>query len=253
MFGMTRLTPWGLVHHVPEFINRTKRYNKKEDTEVTAGFSLSIDEFYGNAAAANESTRAKKKRSFTLIPWFFSRKSIENNTFTSHDRNESFMRKMVAKKTIVDDDDVDKMPMETLNEMDTQGSERRLLNDKKRTSGESDMSDISITDKRQNTNIPIASPLSQPYGSSSASLPPPMLPPHYVTPPFNGNAADLDMLLRREQERSSNLEARSTELSNRVEELEVILSEYFINTAYLDQLRSRKKAKLIPDSDKDSA
>jgi hypothetical protein len=241
MFGMTRLTPWGLVHHVPEFLNRKKR--NKKDTEATAGFSPSTDD------VAAETPKVAKKRSFSLVPWFFSSKSIENNTFTSHDRNESFMRKMVAKNTKAANDN--QMPMEILNKTETETSERGLLNaiDTKGTSnGSDDAGDAFITDERQYANI--GSPLPQSYQSSSS---PPILPPHYATP-FNGptDLNTLSAMLAREQARSTNLESRSMELSNRVEELEVILSEYFINTVYLDQLRSRKKAKLIPASDKDS-
>lgn len=215
-----------------------------KEKEASSSSSPSIDPLDSNPT--EDQTKPKKKRGYTLIPWFFSRKLIENDTFTSHDQNESFMHKMVT--TAVDDNVVDKIPMETMNNPETPVSERGLLDpvDTKRTSNGSDMSEYSSPYEKQHINTTGESSL-QPYPSSSASSAPPMLPSHYVSLSDN-NPADLNTIsdmLHREKERSSNLEARSIQLSDRVEELEVILSEYFINVGYLDQLRSRKKAKLI--------
>lgn len=42
------------------------------------------------------------------------------------------------------------------------------------------------------------------------------------------------------------LKKETIKLSNRMREMEFILSEYFIDTKYLDQLHSRKKLALSP-------
>jgi hypothetical protein len=236
MFGMTRLTPWGLVHHVPEFINRKKR--DKKDVETTSRFNPSTDEI-----VAEKSMVAKKN--FSLIPWFISDKSIKNSAFTSHDRNRSFMRKIIAKRTKTAKDNANQIPTETQSRIESQAPKEDLLDtvDSKRLSSGSDDggSGISIIEEKQ--YVSIGSPLPQPYEPSSTAMSLPSLPLHYTTPSDDRTTDILNTL--------SAILAREQARSDHIEELEIMLSEYFINTGYLDQLRSRKKTKLTSTSDKD--
>ncbi|KAL9539164.1 hypothetical protein MBANPS3_010426 [Mucor bainieri] len=259
LFGMTRLTPWGLVHHIPVFIS--KRKNHVKDGLYVEEEGIYVQNNSNNTISAGQSRQdennsskvvPKKNRLSTtvLIPWFFRSRIRGDKTYTTQGRNDTFMRHMITRKE-QEKDDKEIHQLETLNvgKGHVQDSpELRLLNTKDRQRNSLSSSNSSNSMNEQYVHTP-------------ANASPPILPPHYTMPTMPGAGAsssrqynndqssyfdNMSSLLRLEQERSNVLEARSTELSNRVEELEVILSEYFINTDYLDQLRARKNSKLVP-------
>ncbi|KAK4515817.1 uncharacterized protein ATC70_010772 [Mucor velutinosus] len=254
LFGMTRLTPWGLVHHIPVFISNRKNHVKDgmyaEEEGVYAHNS-------NNATTGqpmqheNDSKAVQKKNRLSttvLIPWFFRSRLRGDKTYTTQGRNDTFMRHMITRKE-QEKDDKENHQMESLNvgKSHVQDSpELRLLDTKDRQRNSLSSSNSSNS-------------LNEQYVHTPANPSPPILSPHYTMPMMPGDGSSssrqyndqshlesISSLLRLEQERSVKLEERSTELSNRVEELEVILSEYFINTDYLDQLRARKNSKLVP-------
>ncbi|CAO3625896.1 unnamed protein product [Mucor fragilis] len=254
LFGMTRLTPWGLVHHIPVFISNRKNHTKDgiyvEEQGVYAQNNSNSAVKQPTQQEDDSKVVHKKNRLSTtvLIPWFFRSRIRGDKTYTIQGRNDTFMRHMITRKE-QEKDDKEIHQLETLNVAKSRvydSPELRLLNTKDRQRNSLSSSNSSNS-------------LNEQYVHTPANPSPPILPPHYTMPMMSGDGpsssrhyndqSHLDSifnLLRMEQERSSVLEQRSTELSNRVEELEVILSEYFINTDYLDQLRARKNSKLVP-------
>ncbi|KAI7895870.1 uncharacterized protein EV154DRAFT_412559 [Mucor mucedo] len=202
LFGMTRLTPWGLVHHIPVFISKHRNHdmmNKKFIQE---------EGMYQQDQDTHTSKSDAKKKGFStsvLIPWFFRSSKLRNSndSFTSADVKEAIMTQMI-------------------NEDDKQ------------------YNDIPLSPLPRHGTAEIM------YQSPQLPLQPPALPPHYNTASGSTSRSDdatqvnQGALLQKQQ--ANPWEERTTELSNRVEELEIILSEYFINTAYLDQLRARKSS-----------
>lgn len=266
LFGMTRLTPWGLVHHIPVFISKRKNHVKDEMYIEEAGYDQTNNNTHSGQPIQSEDNNSKnmpkksKLSSTILVPWFFRSRIKGDKTYTTNGRNDTFMRHMIARKELGDEKEVHQL--ETLktenhaNQPSMYSPELRLLNSKDRQRNSLSSSNSSNSLNEQYVSTPI----------SQAANSPPVLPPHYTMPMagnndssssrHNNNNSSLDNisnLLRLEQERSSVLEVRSTELSNRVEELEVILSEYFINTDYLDQLRARRNSKLVPASDRNNS
>lgn len=203
---MTRLTPWGLVHHIPVFFSKHRHsdLNNSDDEEsINSGTSSEI-----------KAKKAKKKLSTTiLIPWFFrSRIRGAEKTYTPNDIKESIMTNMIARSQLEEQKG-------NLNRVDT--SELQLLN----------------SSKSPSTPPP-------PTGNVYYRAPAPPLPPHYTTGSSSGSTVSEDIVSIPINDNTATQQAtsdeRTVELSNRVEELEIILSEYFINTAYLDQLRNRQ-------------
>ncbi|KAG1087894.1 hypothetical protein G6F42_020455 [Rhizopus arrhizus] len=256
LFGMTRLTPWGLVHHIPVFISKRKNHVKDGMyVEEEGVYAQNNNITPGQPVRQEDDSKVvhKKNRLSTtvLIPWFFRSRTRGDKTYTTQGRNDTFMRHMITRKE-QEKGEKEVHQLETLNVGKSHihdSPELRLLNtkDRQRNSLSSSNSSNSLTEQ---------------YVHTPANPSPPILPPHYTLPMMSGggssssrqynDAPNLEIisnLLRLEQERSNVLEERSTELSNRVEELEVILSEYFINTDYLDQLRARKNSKLVPATD----
>ncbi|CAO3634990.1 unnamed protein product [Mucor hiemalis] len=210
LFGMTRLTPWGLVHHIPVFFSRHRHadLNNSDDEEsINSGTSSEI-----------KAKKAKKKISSTiLIPWFFrSRIRGAEKTYTPNDIKESIMTNMIVRSQLEEQKG-------NLNRVDT--SELQLLN----------------SSKSPSTPPP-------PTGNVYYRAPAPPLPPHYTTGSSSGSTVSEEIVSIPLNDNTATQQAasdeRTVELSNRVEELEIILSEYFINTAYLDQLRNRQNGGL---------
>lgn len=247
---MTRLTPWGLVHHIPVFISRHRNHdlmNKKFIQEE--GMYHNNQDINNNNNNNNNNDNDSKKKGFStsvLIPWFFrSKLRHSSDSFTSADVKEAIMTKMIVRNATLSPDQ-----MQKLTRVDS--TELHLLDTDKRTS--SGTQGEQPTDYKQYNDIPL-SPL--PHNGTTEimyqapQLPPqpPMLPPHYnMASGSTSRNDDLNQVnpttgaLLQEQNNAAQWEAKTTELSNRVEELEIILSEYFINTAYLDQLRARKSS-----------
>jgi hypothetical protein len=266
LFGMTRLTPWGLVHHIPVFISKRKNHVKDGMYIEESGYDQTNNNTHSGQPIQSEDNNSKaapnksKLSSTILVPWFFRSRIRGDKTYTTNGKNDTFMRNMITRKEL-EGDKKEAHQLETLktgnhaNDTSMYSPELRLLNSKDRRKNSLSSSNSSNSLNEQYVSTPI------PQAANS----PPVLPPHY-TMPMAGNSGsssshhynnlssldNISNLLRFEQERSSALEVRSTELSNRVEELEVILSEYFINTDYLDQLRARRNSKLIPASDRNN-
>lgn len=267
LFGMTRLTPWGLVHHIPVFISNRKNHAKDGMYIEEGGYDQTNNNAHPGQSIQSEDNDNKvvpnksKLSSTVLVPWFFRSRVRGDKTYTTNGRNDTFMRHMITRKEL-EGDEKEVHQLETLkagnhaNKPSMYSPELRLLNskDRRKNSLTSSNSSNSLNEQYVSTPTPQAANL------------PPVLPPHYTMPMVenggsssshyynnNSNIDNISNLLRLEQERSSVLEVRSTELSNRVEELEVILSEYFINTNYLDQLRARRNSKLVPASDRNNS
>lgn len=244
---MTRLTPWGLVHHIPVFISRHRKHDMMNKKFIQEENMYQQNEGPNRRAQDPNNTKKKGFSTSVLIPWFFrSSPGSRDKSFTPADVKEAIMTKMIARNATLSPDQ-----MQKLTRVDS--TELCLLDTDKRTSSGT-QAGHSFYDKQFN-DVPLL-PLSHSgtteimYQSPQLSPLPPALPPHYNTGSSSrsssrGNGAQLnnDGLLQ-DQGKANQLEARTTELSNRVEELEIILSEYFINTAYLDELRARKNIML---------
>ncbi|KAI8085952.1 uncharacterized protein B0P05DRAFT_534348 [Gilbertella persicaria] len=246
LFGMSRLTPWGLAHHIPAYVSR-KKHHVDDD--------LYIDErnihYHNNSSKTacpreeqledgNQKSQVNRKDSTILVPWFFRASLNGNKTFTAKNNDDSFIRKMVDHQK----DEGYKEDAHQLNELVQTtkiDSKVPLSSPELYLLDSNDKADISSHPSlMENTNMSPRTLLghteSDHLGSSS-----------YVNDfniTFSPAATDADkqealmQILRREQERSDSL-------TTRVEELEIILSEYFINTYYLDQIRNRKHLKAI--------
>lgn len=195
---MTRLTPWGLVHHIPVFISKRRHPDLiNPETESMA-------------------SQSKKKKN-VLIPWFFrSRNNRRDNEkiYTSTDVKEAIMTKMLVRNKLEEPG--------KLSRVDT--SELMLLNSNKK----------SPTTPLTNYNNVL---YRAPQIPSNSATPPPLPPRHSAS--GSSMSDDIVNIPINDGHPSSNDRA-TIELMNRVEELEIILSEYFINTDYLDQLRNRR-------------
>ncbi|KAG2201017.1 hypothetical protein INT47_006561 [Mucor saturninus] len=243
LFGMTRLTPWGLVHHIPVFISKHRNHdmmNKKFIQE---------EGMYQQDQDTHTSKSDAKKKGFStsvLIPWFFRSSKLRNSndSFTSADVKEAIMTQMIVRNATMVPDQTQK-----LSRVDS--TELHLLDTDKRTSSGTQGGQQQNEDDKQYNDIPL-SPLPRHgtaeimYQSPQLPLQPPALPPHYNTASGStsrsDNATQVNQGALLQKQQADPWEERTTELSNRVEELEIILSEYFINTAYLDQLRARKSS-----------
>lgn len=252
---MTRLTPWGLVHHIPVFISKHSHHNKNSQQEPMFNYNFNhghrrkSDEENGNGA-----TKKKKNFSDKLVPWFFrSRLKKSDESITSADVKEVIMTKMIVRSKMQEQEQI--QGEGKLSRVDS--TELRLLDSTRRPDLATNTSSYTnIDDSYDKTLNKLSSHQSgdsaEIYYQPPLSSFPPALPPHAnIAGSSRGDdtvAASNDAL-RREQVKTSVLEARTTELSNRVEELEIILSEYFINTTYLDQLRVRRNATIASPSD----
>ncbi len=202
LFGMTRLTPWGLVHHVPVFFSkrRHQEFNHYPDNEAHT-----ID--------------SNKKKTSILIPWFFrSRVRGSDKTYTPTDAKEAIMTKMIVRSKLEEQGNLSRI----------ETSELQLLNCNRK-------SPITPLTSTPNNLLYLA-----PQIPSNSAMPPPLLPRHST-----GNSSSSDEVTSipmNDTYYQQTNDERTIELMNRVEELEIILSEYFINTDYLDELRSRRNA-----------
>ncbi|KAI7906459.1 uncharacterized protein BX663DRAFT_496491 [Cokeromyces recurvatus] len=211
LFGMTRLTPWGLVHHIPALIS-----NKNQQHMDTTDEESNIDK--SNQDTQQASHVKKNKRTIT-IPWFFRRHINENKTFTFHKHGDAFIKKMMIQQ---------------------RGTEERHSLDNLKKDGSKYSPEISLLHAKKDSDI-----LSD--ASSRSDKIEECRPSKFnkvtssVSTSFNTNQDPAEIInqLYIQKDKSSRLEAISNELSNRVEELEIILKEYFINTTYLDQIRRR--------------
>ncbi|KAF7730534.1 hypothetical protein EC973_001915 [Apophysomyces ossiformis] len=162
LFGMSRLTPWGLVHQLPVLIGSANRRMRTQENNRCIQNGLS-----------DEPVKSAKAK----VPWF-SRKSASTE-------NQNVELKDTSKEV---EDTKYRKEME-----DDQRSDQYLLSNQS----------------------PILPTLA---GSNVPNYPNEQLMQEHLT-----------------------LQQHSKELESRVEELEIILREYFLNTDYLDQLRSRRQ------------
>ncbi|KAI9264772.1 hypothetical protein BY458DRAFT_513940 [Sporodiniella umbellata] len=200
-FGMTRLTPWGLVHHVPVFISKQKHRKDRYSDET----------LIRNRPMASSSP--------SYVPWFFNdKKNRETKTHTESQRRKSALTKENSRMKSFDKSTIE---------------EGVYLDNIQLQFGNNSTFEPLFDDK---TNIPH-------HSGSSLSISDP-----FVYSPKTENAVtskpteglseanrDIQNLLMREH-------LRNNELISRVEELEIILAEYFIDTSYVDQLRGRRKS-----------
>ncbi|CAO3662712.1 unnamed protein product [Rhizopus stolonifer] len=176
LFGMTRLTPWGLVHHIPVFISKTRHKNDDKN-------EVSDDE-------------VNKTPNNVVVPWFFRSNPRKESVDGSGGRGSMGIKETTTKTRSSSD-----IPLNDRNVM-----EEYLF------------SDDSLSDKLVSPVNPL-SPGGSPQNSNQT-----LAKMHKV----------LDTL-KREQ-------VKNDELNSRVQELEVILAEYFIDTSYVDALRGRRKS-----------
>lgn len=256
LFGMTRLTPWGLVHHIPVFISKHRRHDNNINNQNSIYNSSQNGDLGGRTD--EEGGTIKKKGSFyskTLIPWFFrSRLRKSDESFTTVDAKEAVMTKMIARSKMQEREQLPKLSRIDSTELQLLDTSRRpepITNSSSSTnidrlgrndSYEKALKKLSLSTRASADSADIL------YHAPTLANFPPALPPHSTAGGSRGegNFMDSNEATRREQLKTIALETRTTELANRVEELEIILSEYFINTAYLDQLRVRRNATVSP-------
>lgn len=255
LFGMTRLTPWGLVHHIPVLLSKNRRHDiDGNDLERSNMYNTRGDEASTSDLSSDDENKniAKKSKGFPnniLIPWFFrSRTRDTNKTYTPTDIKEAILTKMIVRNKLQDQHQLNKMDTPEQYLLTTTASKRPSTSDSPSNELIADTFDHKFATNGAET-IYRASQLS----ADGA----PSLPPQYNTPTGSSdnditpvNSVNIGAVRQRQQGRPSTiqLDTRTTELSTRVEELELILSEYFINTGYLDQLRSRKGTILSPSA-----
>ncbi|KAI8888748.1 hypothetical protein K501DRAFT_209557 [Backusella circina FSU 941] len=290
LFGMTRLTPWGLVHHIPVFISNHRHY-KKDDKVYTDAMILESkheknknDDIESNDSGLmdefnNESSQKKKKSNLStkLIPWFF-RSNIKGKAIST-DPNTSILERMMSlrrdgelESTI---DLARRTSFQTDNDSRTQLPHASTAPGSKPT--EEELNELSATSdfflnnstqNRQSTSYMKKTPASPKAVTSPTALffnnrnsesnKPPFSPtitkraslssdimPYDQEQQFDqlpnitqDSVSVLTEVVKQEKEKNK-------ELATRVDELEVILSQYFINTAYLDQLRTKREQSFI--------
>ncbi len=187
---MTRLTPWGLVHHIPVFIS--KRKHKKEDLQAEGLFLQ-------NQQAAEA---LKTNNDASSVPWFFRNKADDSDPMKG--RSQSFVKRKE----------------EELKELESNPMDEALF-----------ASDIPLN--RQNTSSSRAK-TDEDLVSDKAKAASPSSPVGNLPPSVLESLQAVQEILRKEQ-------VKSDELNSRIEELEVILAEYFIDTSYVDQIRGKGK------------
>ncbi|KAI9480529.1 MAG: hypothetical protein EXX96DRAFT_479993, partial [Benjaminiella poitrasii] len=198
LFGMSRLTPWGIVHHIPTYFSKHKSHYIENNTN---------DEATGQGSEHAISDQNNNK--YTIyVPWFFRTHLNGKKTHTVRKNGDTFIRKMMARKSS-DDNIQEKFPLDRTSTL----------------SDDNESVDYMLSSQSKAGN----------HNTSSPSLPP------NTTSPLGiyHDSVSIINALHEEQKKSS-------ELANRVDELEVILREYFINTTYLDEIRSRRNVTLLP-------
>ncbi|GAA5799776.1 hypothetical protein HPULCUR_005194 [Helicostylum pulchrum] len=212
----------------------------------------------GGRTTDEEGGTIKKKKSFysnTLVPWFFrSRLRKSDESFTTVDAKEAVMTKMIARSKMQEREQlprlsrIDSTELQLLDSVNRRPEQQHITNSSSFINieglGTNDSYDKALKKLSLSTQASTDSTDMLYHGPTLANFPP-ALPPHSTAAGGSrgeGNFMESNEAIRREQIKSTALETRTTELANRVEELETILSEYFINTAYLDQLRVRRNA-----------
>lgn len=287
LFGMTRLTPWGLVHHIPVFISN-RRHHKRDDkafmdamvldsgheknknNDIESNDSVLMDEFN------NESAQKKKKGNLStkLIPWFF--RSNLNAKAVTTDPNTSILERMLSLKKVSDQDSRTELGRRESYHIDNDS--RTQLPHASETPGihhtQDDLNELSTTSdfllnneaqNRQSTSSMkktpasprvVTSPTALFFNNNNGSNRPPFSPTitkrhsissdimlydqqeQHLQNPTQDSVTILTEVIKQEKEKSK-------ELATRVDELEIILSQYFINTAYLDQLRTKREQSFV--------
>ncbi|KAG0173478.1 hypothetical protein DFQ30_007830 [Apophysomyces sp. BC1015] len=166
LFGMTRLTPWGLVHHLPVLVGRANRKLLRQPNM----------ENYDNGKQEQHATASSTSPKIGFS--WLSRK-------TKPSKDQSMELENSGKEI---DDSKYRKELE-----DDQGSDQYLLSD----------------------------PTS----------------PRFLSVANNYYPLQNEKFVQEHLD----LQSRSKELESRVEELEMILREYFLNTDYLDQLHLRRQ------------
>lgn len=184
LFGMTRITPWGIVHHIPVFIKKYTHHIKSDKQQNEEDAAAIDEEGFDVKSAKTTDTTTRKSTEYLdtdSVPWFFRNKALKTtddigleDVFTRQDKSRP--------------------------------DELQLLDNK--------------TDRN--------SQYSEPQSPTIARLPP------YPTAGNNSEIflARVSEALCREQQRADALQEKTTLLSDRVVELEFILTEYFIDTNY---------------------
>jgi hypothetical protein len=284
---MTRLTPWGLVHHIPVFISN-RRHHKRDDkafmdamvldsgheknqnNDIESNDSVLMDEFN------NESAQKKKKGNLStkLIPWFF-RNNLNAKAVTT-DPNSSILERMLSLKKVSDQGSRTELGRRESYHIDNDS--RTQLPHASETPGinhtQDDLNELSTTSdfllnneaqNRQSTSSMkktpasprvVTSPTALFFNNNNGSNRPPFSPTitkrhsissdimlydqqeQHLQNPTQDSVTILTEVIKQEKEKSK-------ELATRVDELEIILSQYFINTAYLDQLRTKREQSFV--------
>ncbi|KAI9028969.1 hypothetical protein CLU79DRAFT_736974 [Phycomyces nitens] len=176
-FGMTRLTPWGLVHHIPVMMSRGKEHIRRK--------SHPDDQ---DLYETNDDNKNMKSR----LPWF--------------------LRKHLFK-------DLASSDAQSLRDIELKSSSKHIENVDHNTSNNDNDSEHFLLDR------PLSESYERDIGAFSMK--------DSVVIPIGDNKF---------QELSEYWEKRAQELDYRVEELEMILREYFLNTEYLDQIRQKSRS-----------
>lgn len=225
---MTRLTPWGLVHHIPVFISKRKHHSIKylEESPYMSQEEQGLTA-HSNVVSSNNNSKNSGTQFTMMIPWFFRQPLNGQKTYTTKDQNDTFFKTVFTQsdKSIQDlESNNSKLTTELVEQppqlvSQDSNAEMQLLNQP--------TTRVYYTPEKP---YPLQTQISNTSSSSSFTT------------------QDVYALLNQEKERTVKLEEKSNQLSNRVKELETILSEYFIDTAYIDTLRNRKKSFFVEGS-----
>ncbi|KAL0089235.1 hypothetical protein F4703DRAFT_1840056 [Phycomyces blakesleeanus] len=186
-FGMTRLTPWGLVHHIPVMMSRGKERIRRKSHPADEEHQL-----YENDMKSH-------------LPWFM-RKHLFKDSDSSSDESQDDIELKNQSSHIETTH-----PHHTIKDSD---SEQFLLNSNSHNV-ESRERDIGAFSMAGSVVIPLSD---------------------------KDNDIDRSNYNHKVEELNEHWQQRCQELDYRVEELEMILSEYFLNTEYLDQIRQKNRA-----------
>ncbi|KAI8992350.1 hypothetical protein BDB01DRAFT_778134 [Pilobolus umbonatus] len=174
LFGMSRLSPWGLIHHVPTVFSKAIHKKSPDDND-------SITEDKPVAIVEHPSKKNLSKNEY--LPWFFR---------SQHESEVGIYKDMITRVKAGE-----KVGLEG-----NTGSQITISSEP-----------LSIRSITPVDSIEISS-----------------VPPNNVYP-----TAILKEILKKQKEEDE----RSAKLARRVKELEAILGDYFIDTLYLDEIRTK--------------
>jgi hypothetical protein len=209
---MNKLTPWGLIHNTSSMINKV-RYPKNEK-------NLDSNDFYNSD---NE-----KSNKSAILSWVPTANGIALGTVLSNLNPLKKTNRRVSSEQQLFDTDEENPRLSEDEQPDLQhGDFSFRKNSSPSTVSNRPMSNVD----QQNNNATIT--------KRSSYL-----------PAKDENQDEIDSqyfsaTLRTEQKRSEKLESR-------VDELELILSQFFIDVTYLDELRSKEERKQLVEAKRKS-